>query len=559
MLKAKPSLSSPEFMEEDGEEETPRSPFWLQTTNNVGRIQRYRRRLSSLFFNSVVLIIVLLLLAILSMVFVIPNVIDFSSNVFKPNLVRRSWDSINLILVLVALAFGFLSRNVNNDEKVSYDRSLSELSTGAPMITSPSSSTPHQWYDFPDQSMSSTTGLRRQKTSISYPDLRELSPPWDHGAVDPWRFSDDTHLNYYKVLESNRNYLRQRSRREQDSGNQGVVDVNAFGGVSQDSLYTPAQKPAVAEERLYIPPPQPMPPPSLPAQPPIDTVKKKMKTKRRARSSEPRKVLSPVIDPLPEPSSPPPVKQLTERKTNGGNATKEFFTSFYHKKKKKRQKERSFDDLQSLLHHSRPPATRFQLPPTSPTPPPPPHPPSVLHKLFPTKKEKQKIITSAALPPPVPHTSPPPPPPPTSTASLTRRPTRSQSAPFLTDNPGVPSMLGKFNSIEDSSSGGDSPMKQVPPPPPPLPPFKVPDWEFAVQGDFVNLQSGVSSRSVSPIGDEAQSPSSVVDATVAPPLFCPSPDVDTKADNFIESFRARLQLERMSKLGPGPDSGPGES
>ncbi|KAL4583666.1 hypothetical protein LXL04_008248 [Taraxacum kok-saghyz] len=536
MLKAKPSLTSPEFMEEDGEEEkTPRSPFWLQTTTNVGRFQLYRRRLSSLFFNSVVLIIFLLLLAILSMVFVVPNAIDFSSNVLKPNLVKRSWDSINLTLVLVALAFGFLGRNINNDEKLSYDRSESELSPGAP-IMSPSSSTQEQWYDFPDQSMSSTFGLRRQKASSSYPDLRELSSPWDHHAADPWRFSDDTHLNYYDVLESNQSYLRQRSRREQNSG-------NALGGVSQQSLYTPPQKPAVAEEGLqYLPPPEPMPPPSvptqppaLPPQPPAHTVKKK--TKRRARSSEPRKVLSPVIDPLPEPTPPPSIKPLTEHKTNGGNPTKEFFTSFYHKKKKKREKERSFDDLQSLLHHSRPPATRFQLPPTSPPPPPPPHPPSVLHKLFPTKKEKRKNITSVTLSPPAPY--PPPP-----------RPTRSQSAPYLTDNPHVSSILGNFTSVDDSSSGGDSPMKQNPPPPPPLPPFKVPDWEFAVEGDFVSLQSAVSSASVSPNGDEARSPSSVVEA----PLFCPSPDVDTKADNFIESFRARLNLERMSKLGPGPDS-----
>ncbi|KAI3521386.1 hypothetical protein L1887_10849 [Cichorium endivia] len=555
MLKAKPSLCPPEFMEEDGEEETPRSPFWLQPTTNVSR-----RRISSLFFNSVVLIIFLLLLAILSMVFVIPTVIDFSSHIFKPNLVRKSWDSINLILVLVALAFGFLSRNINNDEKSSfqngYDRSESELSPGAP-IMSPSSSTPHQWYDFPDQptSSSSSIGLRRQKTSSSYPDLRELSPPWNQGDTDPWQFSDDTHLNYYRVLESNRNYIRQRSRRELYSGIQGVRDVNAFGGVTQESLYTPPPKPTVAEEG--VPPPQSMHPPSLPPHPPVHTVKKKMK--RRARSSEPRKVLSPVIEPLPEPSSPPPVKPLSERKTNGGNATKEFFTSFYHKKKKKRQKERSFDDLQALLHHSQPPAVRIQLSPSSPTPPPPPPPPSVLHKWFPNKKEKRKTVASGTLPPPVPHPSLPPPPPPTSTSSPTLRPTRSRSAPFLTDKPHGPLMLGNFNNIEDSSSGGDSPMKQIPPPPPPLPPFKVPDWEFAVDGDFVKLQSALSSRSVSPNCDEAQSPPSVVDAAVAPPLFCPSPDVDTKADNFIESFRARLKLERMSKLGPGPDSGPGES
>ena len=110
-------------------------------------------------------------------------------------------------------------------------------------------------------------------------------------------------------------------------------------------------------------------------------------------------------------------------------------------------------------------------------------------------------------------------------------------------------MMSGFPGIDDSSSGGDSPMKQIPPPPP-LPPFKMPDWKFAVEGDFVMLQSTLSS---SPDGDEAQSPSSDVDAMTAmtPPLFSQSPDVDTEADSFIARFRAGLKLERMSKLGPG--------
>lgn len=120
-------------------------------------------------------------------------------------------------------------------------------------------------------------------------------------------------------------------------------------------------------------------------------------------------------------------------------------------------------------------------------------------------------------------------------------------------------MMSSFSGIDDSSSGGDSPMKRIPPPPP-LPPFKMSDWKFAVEGDFVKLHSTLSSRSASPDGDEARSPSSDVEAAMTiltAPLFCPSPDVDVKADSFIAQFRAGLKLERMSKLGPGPD--PSES
>ncbi|KVI05924.1 hypothetical protein Ccrd_015788 [Cynara cardunculus var. scolymus] len=466
------------------------------------------------------------------MVFIIPSLIQSSYHIFKPNSVKKSWDSINLILVLIALAFGFLGRNINNDDKLSFDNEFDrssepELSTGAPIMTT-ESSTHRQWYDFRDQPVNSVIGLRRQRTSSSYPDLRELSPPKNHRATGNRRFSDDTHLDYYRGLESNRNYLRQRSR------------IEHYG----DSFsYTPPLQPPNPEEGLHFPlpelpslPPQPPPPPQTAA------VKKKTKIiyqnaggedregrrslvtgkiwspgnepseynggrgerkrgdgeRRRARSSEPRKILSPVIDPVPEPSSPLAFSPLT----------KGFFTSFYHKKKKKRQRDRSVDNLYSLLHNSQPAPVRFYQPP----PPPPPPPPSILHNSFPSKKEKQKRVTTVTRAPP----APPPPPrtkirPPPSTVT--------RVAPFTTDKPRAPLTMSSFTAIDDSSSGGDSPMKNIPPPPP-LPPFKMPDWKFAVEGDFVRLQSTLSSRSVSPDGDEAHSPSSDVEEAamaVAPP------------------------------------------
>nr|GEW33760.1 pollen-specific leucine-rich repeat extensin-like protein 1 [Tanacetum cinerariifolium] len=261
--------------------------------------------------------------------------------------------------------------------------------------------------------------------------------------------------------------------------------------------------------------------------------------KRRARSSEPLKILLPVIIPAAEPSSPPLDSPLNDRKKSGGNGAKDLFTSFYHKKKNKLHRGRSVDSLGLLLHHSEPTTVKFQLSSSSSSPS------LVSHNTFLSKKEKRKKIVSVALvstqPPPLPPPLPPP------------RPTMTRVAPFVTDKPRVPMMISGFPGIDDSSSGGDSPMKHIPPPPP-LPPFKMPDWKFAVEGDFVRLESTLSSRSASPNGDEAQSPSSDIDAMTAmmPPLFSPSLDVDTEADSFIARFRAGLKLERMSKLGPGP-------
>ncbi|XP_071689143.1 uncharacterized protein [Rutidosis leptorrhynchoides] len=597
-------------MEEDGEE-TPRTPFWIQSTTNVRRVDLYRRRASSLFFNSGVLIIFLLSLAILCMVFIIPSLISFTSHIFKPNLVKKSWDSINLVLVLFALAFGFLSRNINKDNDLNtntprfengFERTRSDLSTGPP-VSSPVISTPHQWYDFPDQPI---VGLRRHRSTSSYPDLRELSPPWNHR-----RFSDDTHLKY------DRYYFRQ----------------------DQDHIDTTMDLP---KEESHAPPPQPPSPPHIPPEPPATGKKEKpiqtyhsvaadpeekvssleveevssfkvnnvilpeketelpvketelpeketelpeketeqpdtqnsgkmeetlarkrgKGARRRARSSEPRKMVSPENEPAPELSSysPPLIlpeiqefemkHQKLERKKSG-NATKEFFTSFYNKKKKKRQRQRSVDNLDNLLHHSQSPERLHHPPP----PPPPPPPPSLLNNLFSSKKERRKKTSST---PPL-----PPPLPPPYTATRAPRPTTTRVSPFVTEKPRVPIKMNFFNSIDDSSSGGESPMNRIPPPPP-MPPFKMPDWKFPVEGDYVRVQSTLNSDSGSPEGDESQSPSSAV----ASPLFCPSPDVDTKADTFIARFRAGLKLEkmhsfnanqskRMSNLGPGP--GPSQS
>nr|XP_043626180.1 serine/arginine repetitive matrix protein 1-like [Erigeron canadensis] len=596
-------------MEEDGEE-TPRTPFWIQSTTNVRRVDLYRRRASSLFFNSGVLIIFLLIVAILSMLVIIPRLIAFSSHIFKPNLVKKSWDSINLVLVLFALAFGFLSRNINKDDnhrdnnklrfsENRFGRSRSDLSSGTP-VTNPAISTPHQYYDFPEQPI---VGLRRHRSTSSYPDLRELSPPWNHR-----RFSDDTHFNY------DRYYFR----REHDLEDiKDVVHVDTVVGLPQEASFAPVPAPEPVKVESHSPaplPPSPPPPPPMPSAPTRGSKEKPIRTyqsvekvsslevnkislpeketdllenhdseikeqtfvrkrgkgqRRRARSTEPRKMVSPVSEPEPEPepepSSPPeimPEIQELEPKTGKverkrtGNATKEFFTSFYLKKKKKRQRQRSVDNLDTLVHPSKPPVKiNSPAPPPPPPPPPPPAPSSLLNNLFTSKKERRKKNSSEKPPQPstaarVQTT--------TITAARAPRPTTTRVSPFVTEKPRAPVKMTFFSGIDDSSSGGESPMSRIPPPPP-MPPFKMADWKFPVEGDYVRVQSTLSSGSMSPDGDESQSPSSAV----ASPLFCPSPDVDTKADTFIARFRAGLKLEkmhsfnqsqgnRMSNLGPGP-------
>ncbi|KAE9600417.1 hypothetical protein Lalb_Chr14g0372651 [Lupinus albus] len=91
----------------------------------------------------------------------------------------------------------------------------------------------------------------------------------------------------------------------------------------------------------------------------------------------------------------------------------------------------------------------------------------------------------------------------------------------------------------------------------------MPVWKFKVKGDFVRIDSNSSTSSDLPDLEEVvESPkeSSEVnqcnsndDGEPQIPLFYPSPDVDTKANTFIEKFRAGLRMEKMnskSNLGP---------
>ncbi|RVX16958.1 hypothetical protein CK203_003183 [Vitis vinifera] len=91
------------------EEEGATTPFWMPASSGHRR-RRSSRSPSSIFLSSGFLIIFLPLTALLFIVFVLPPILSFTSYIFKPNMVKKSWDSLNLVLVLFAIICGFLSR-----------------------------------------------------------------------------------------------------------------------------------------------------------------------------------------------------------------------------------------------------------------------------------------------------------------------------------------------------------------------------------------------------------------------------------------------------------------
>ncbi|XP_022715190.1 serine/arginine repetitive matrix protein 1 [Durio zibethinus] len=554
------------------------TPFWLQTTDNR---RRRRRQASSFFFNTGILIILLLVIAFAFVFIIIPSFLSFTSKVFKPHLVKKSWDSVNLVLVLFAIICGFLNLNSNNDNNDSRSAYEDYRFSSTPKhvhdhdVGRSNPSTPRQWYDYPSSSSDrkAYNSLQRVRSSNSYPDLR-LESSWVMNNDDRWRFYDDTHLYNY----------RSRSRREND---QEQVYINNTKDIVVHTVQT--SSPAPSSPQPASPPPAvaaatapPLPPQSPPPQP-SKVVRRKpkrtydfedLKPKEKSELKEViysdlkiRQPIPPPSAPARPPSSPPPPPPLpppiagSEKRSNKsekkrGGVTKEFLISLRRKKKKQRQ--RSVENLDEFFNLS-----TFPLyPPQSPAPPPPPPPPplpSFYQSIFSSKKSKARKLHSVR---PLAPTAPP------LEARASKR--EPQKSPVTTQKLPLPVKISNINNVEESiESGNESPLNPIPPPPPP-PPFKMAPWKFEVHGDFVRLRSINSSRSRSPdlddpLSDEV-SPSDgnkmgeidYGDST-AGPSFCRSPDVDTKADNFIARFRAGLKLEKInsvrgrSNLGPGPD------
>ncbi|KAK7335856.1 hypothetical protein VNO80_27950 [Phaseolus coccineus] len=405
----------------EAEEEDAPPTFWTENGSH-----RRLRRSYSLFLSSGALLICVLVIALAFMLVIIPTIFSalhsFPYHLFKPNSVKKSWDSLNFVLILFAILCAFLSRDNDNE---SFSDTPHQYEKPNPTTTPPwyeeSYRTPYKLYN-------------RLRSFNSYPDLRQESP-W-LSSDERWRFYDDTHVNGYSRFDFE----------EESVKNTEVIDKE--------------------------------------------------------------------VPPLP--ASPPPVpggERSVENKNKETSATKESLTSLKGKKKKQRQ-----GSLENLKHirnsepHSQPRVS------------------SVFHNLFPSKKRKRKKVESASSP----HFS----------LSKTE-PVRGSVASSLKSN-----KIETFSKENVSVTGNESPLNPIPPPPPP--PFKMPAWKFRVQGDFVRINSISSSSGGSPdLEDEVVvSPRSEDGEESAILLFYdPSPDVDTKADTFIERFRAGLRMEEKQGIG----------
>ncbi|CAI0419954.1 unnamed protein product [Linum tenue] len=631
-------------------------PFWLQTADGHRRLRR-RRQLSSIFLNSGLLLTLLLLIACLLIFLIIPSFLSYTSQILRPHSVKKSWDSLNLVLVLFAIICGFLSRNGvqrSNNGSGSYEPAASAARTSVSSsyyedhrrfqqsaLAEKISRRLGDYERYQDRFNHSAGGggMSRLRSINSYPDLRQESL-WSGGGDaagdDRWRFYDDTHIRDYSYRfpsSSADEILRHREVAKEEE--MPVADVKESEKEKEIAVDTvTVVKEEVKEEEVMAaadpsdPPPPLLPPApsSPPLPPPAKAAKRKVQRTYRSvgqsRSSDGREEREMDIEdfykrPPPSSSRSPPQKAVSRRRVKRNVNRPEFVESIkeeeeeektvveevkyvylpppsppppppppppekkkktskdflisLRRKKKKKQRQNSVDNLASLFDpESEFPPTQSEssIPPPSPLPPPPPPPPPPQHflqNLFSPRRGKSKKVHSVSLAPP-----PPPPLPPRRRAAdstevhLSRSVQRSMDHPSVSRAKSERAQVPAYVISNREEPGNASPLIPIPPPPPP-PPFKMPAWRFEVRGDYVRVASFNSSRSGSPDlesedpSDRESSPMAGGSpaATAGSPLFCPSPDVDTKADNFIARFRAGLTLEKVkSNLGPGVGEGP---
>lgn len=549
----------------------------------------HRRRSSSPPFISLpVLIILLPTLALIILFFAIRPLLSLTSQVFRPSSVKKSWDSFNVFLVLFAIICGIFARR-NDDVPTAADVADSRASDrrrvdAAGVKVNGDSEFPQQWFGFSERRFSDPAGrtpgtgvvTTRLRRNSSYPDLRQESP-WETGNDgNQFRFFDDFEINKFRSRSFA--YRTQGSEIEESPAEIKVIPVDSF--VTNSSP---------APQRLKSPNPPPPPPPPVTqrkSRRTYQTIQKKEEVREvSTNNAEFAKSQSPPPPPPLPPRTvipPSPVRVRLEekfgkserKKTNVKKEIAMALASLY-KKRRKKQKTRNIYDGD---HHS----PTEQRPP----PPPPPPPPSVFRGLF-KKSSKNKRVHSESAPPP----PPPPPPVPLSSRSTKKKiqippppsppppPPSRQRNSTANRRPPLPTRVhNSYIQNEGINSGGQSPSVTIPPPPPPPPPaFKsTTDVKSGVRGDTVGSRSSETSRCGSPEPENVD-PSSIR-ASPEPgsevnggggvgPVFCPSPDVNIKAANFIARLRGEWRLEKMNsvrekeRLGQGPNyeimAGPG--
>ncbi|KAL3642901.1 hypothetical protein CASFOL_013716 [Castilleja foliolosa] len=399
-------------------------PLWFPPpTNRRRRPQPYPTT------NRMTLIILIPIIALI-LFFLVPPFLSHINQILRPNSVKKSWDSINIVLVLFAILCGIFARR--NDETPPSGTSGDRRFSGSTIsnVSSLEHLRPRQsatsWMYFPDQEYNNIisgdviSGNRLRRSSSSYPDLRQESL-WGSGGGNRSGILDDLEVNSYRSSQSPE---KCRPRRRSYEAERGEVET-PVREISVDKFEVLSAPPPPLTPTAPTPAPTPLPQPAatMKRRQSVQSVPRREKADRGRDEAEVIVSVNQRPAPAPPPPPPPPpefqlpeiVSEKVHRRKSGG-ATKEIATaiaSLYkgQGKRKRRGKSRNISSSSAAAQNSSPPSVKEpqsapppQLP-RMPPPPPPPPPSKLLQNLF-KKSSKSKRVHS------VPTTSPSPPPPP---------------------------------------------------------------------------------------------------------------------------------------------------
>ncbi|KZV18995.1 pollen-specific leucine-rich repeat extensin-like protein 1-like [Dorcoceras hygrometricum] len=386
-------------------------------------------RHKSPIINSVVLILAIPILLLLMIFLILPPFLSYTNHqILKASLLQKSWDFINMLLVLIAVLCGVFARR-NDDDSFSLDADGQKKLDGGTNVSEDTirkSIASSKWLEFPEKSE-----YDKMTSSRSYPDLRQESLWGCESNVS--KFFDDFDVNFQRQPEK----LYHRERRSKK------VEMEAVAPPVQRRRSV--HRGRIDDEKTEIK--SPTPPPAAPSLPPppggteFSAVAENSERVQREKSGAKKRISTAV-------------------------ASLQYGLQA-------QRKERTRDIYEKATEESLPPSAL--APPSTPPPPPPPPPPSkgiqsLLKKN--TKSKRVHSVPTTAQPPP------PPPPPPNSifanifkTGSKHKR-SQLSSAPSQPPPPPPPPppTYSIFSNI--FSSGSKSKRCQIPsassqPPPPP--------------------------------------------------------------------------------------------
>ncbi|RRT78329.1 hypothetical protein B296_00001266 [Ensete ventricosum] len=502
---------------------------------------------------------------------------------------RNGWDTLNLLLVLFAILCGLLGhRSGGGDDDDDAEKSLQEAHDDWPRFASPP---PEASYSHP----APTVGIRVMRSSSSYSDLRPEVATFGAAANYGWRSYDDVHLCrrrseseererqrfgylYAKTIPVDTFVLRQSSstRSRSPPSPPSPPPLQHPGRKAVDGLPgREADKAEIFQSEKPHPQSPPPPPPPSQRQPGRRSNVDKLQEDKEVDQDEvfSSEKLHPRSLPLPPPMPPQPSRRKTTEKFPVGEMRQiaEFVMKSHllSPASETSQRPRGSDgNIPKWEVDQDPdfPLEKPQTPTPAPPPPPPPEEEMISHNKWRTAGAKdiettialsyqkskrgssktkrspddtapQYEVVAASAPPP------PPPPPPLPSAFF---------------NQLFPRKLGGKNGRIHSVTAASPPppplppalthhhREQVlhPPPPPPPPPPLLPSSSRRPEKSSL---SKYPSRPSSPLtGETVRFRGREARDGVA--VFCPSPDVNNKADLFIARFHENWKLEKQNSI-----------